>query len=110
MLVLISAGVADGSDGSLADDSNNQLPTSVNVSAVHTRNSVLVFAAFGLLLILFDTILQMTGLIRRFPSMFELGVRIEFFKNNSFSFSLSLCVLQFIVTMLILAVIFLVLG
>ncbi len=72
MCVIISAGVADSQNGRQADSSKH--PTSVKVSAYHTRNAVLVFAIFGLILILIDTVLHMTALINRLPANFDLIV------------------------------------
>jgi hypothetical protein len=70
--VIISAGVENRQDCINADNSMN--PTSAKVSAFHTRNAVLVFAIFGLILILFDTIVHMTRLINRFPAVFDVFV------------------------------------
>jgi hypothetical protein len=70
--VLISAGVADRQNGIEADES--PLPSKASVSAFHTRNAVLVFAAFGLFFILVDTILHITRLIIRLPAVFDLAV------------------------------------
>ncbi|CAF1131476.1 unnamed protein product [Rotaria sordida] len=66
---LISAGLASSGDARLADSLPNF--SKAKVSAFHTRNAVLVFASAGLFLILVDTILQMTGLIKRLPVQFD---------------------------------------
>jgi hypothetical protein len=65
--VLISAGISDRDDGERAD--SGFFPSAAKVSAVHTRNAVLVFAIIGLILIMTDTILYMTNLIRHVPKM-----------------------------------------
>lgn len=85
--VIISAGVADAQNGRDAD--NSKFSSKAKVSAFHTRNAVLVFAVFGLLLVLIDTILHVTRLINRCPAVFDLA---------------------FIVVMLVLAVIYFILG
>jgi len=85
--VIICAGVASGLNCKMADNSN--LPTHAKVSAYNTRNAVLAFAIIGLILILVDTILQMTSLINRLPAIFDI---------------------IFIITMLVLAGIFFILG
>ncbi|CAF0764192.1 unnamed protein product [Adineta steineri] len=85
--ILISAGVASNQDGKNAD--NSPLHSSAKVNAVATRNAVLVFAVFGLILILIDTILHMTKLIYRLPPLFDT---------------------VFIIIMLVLAGIYLILG
>ncbi|UJR15237.1 hypothetical protein I4U23_002192 [Adineta vaga] len=85
--VIISAGVADNQNGKDADDSEHS--SNAKVSAFHTRNAVLVFAVFGLILILLDTILHVTKLIYRLPPIFDT---------------------IFIIVMLVLAVIFFILG
>jgi hypothetical protein len=61
------------------------LYSSAKVSAFNTRNAVLVFAAFGLFLILLDTILHVTALINRLPPQFDLAVNIKnkYLINNS---------------------------
>ncbi|CAF3600948.1 unnamed protein product [Rotaria sp. Silwood1] len=83
--VIISAGVAD--NGRIADTfaSNSK----AKVSAFHTRNAVLVFASFGLVLIIVDTILHVSSLIYRLPTAFDL---------------------IFIIIMLVFAFIYLILG
>ncbi|CAF2920605.1 unnamed protein product [Rotaria sp. Silwood2] len=67
--VLISAGLASSDDARLADNLSGL--SNAKVSAFHTRNAVLVFASVGLFLILVDTILQITGLIKRLPKQFD---------------------------------------
>lgn len=66
---MISAGTADGGKARLIDDLGGF--SSVKVSAYHTRNADIAFAIFGLLLILADTILYTTGLIKRLPKLFD---------------------------------------
>ncbi|CAF1601851.1 unnamed protein product [Rotaria sp. Silwood1] len=85
--VLISAGIASSDDARTADHLSGL--SSTKVSAFHTRNAILVFASVGLLLILVDTFLQITGLIKRLPKQFDL---------------------IFTLIMLVLAAIFLILG
>ena len=51
--------------------------TNVKVSAFNTRNAVLVFAVFGLILILVDTILHATKLINRLPAIFDTIVSVK---------------------------------
>jgi hypothetical protein len=70
--VIICAGVTSSNNCKQADDS--KLPTNAKVSAYNTRNAVLAFAVLGLILILADTILQMTKLINRLPPIFDLIV------------------------------------
>lgn len=64
--VLISAGVSSGEDCRIVDEFPAN--STAKVSAVHTRNAVLFFAAFGLFLILIDTILYVSSLINRIPA------------------------------------------
>ena len=73
--MIISAGAADVQNGRDADDS--PLPSKAKVSAFHTRNAVLVFAVFGLLLVLIDTVLHVTRLINRCPAVFDIAVSNE---------------------------------
>jgi hypothetical protein len=72
--VLISAGVADRQDGIDADDNIFNRTTMAQVSAMHTRNAVLVFASFGIFFTLVDTTLHVTLLIERLPAMFDVVV------------------------------------
>ena len=69
---MITAGIASKADCELADLLSFQ--SSVQVSAVHTRNAIIVFAVFGLLLILIDSILYITKLIFRLPAQFDFTV------------------------------------
>lgn len=48
--------------------------SNVKVSAYNTRNAVLAFAVIGIILILVDTFLYMTTLIKRFTTGFDLVV------------------------------------
>lgn len=75
--MLISAGVSSGEDCQQADNLPNN--GTAKVSAVHTRNAVLFFAALGLFLIIVDTILYVTSLIHRIPAtkLFELIVSAQ---------------------------------
>lgn len=61
--------MTSASNTKLADDIEGT--TNAKVSAFHTRNAVLVFAVFGLILILIDTILYVTRLILRLPIIFD---------------------------------------
>ena len=70
--MLISAGASNRDDGRAADESS--IPSKGKVSAFHTRNAVIVFAIFGLVLVLVDSILYITRLILRLPDKFELIV------------------------------------
>lgn len=67
--VLISAGVANRQNTRDAD--NSSYTSKAKVSAFHTRNAVLVFASFGLIFILLDTILHVTSLVNRLPNIFH---------------------------------------
>ena len=67
--MIISAGVAKRADTRRADSFGTD--PKAKVSAFHTRNAVLVFAVFGLFLILADTILHATRLINRLPAIFD---------------------------------------
>ncbi len=73
--VLISAGVANNQNGQDADALS--FMSNAKVSAFNTRNAVLVFAVFGLVFILIDTILHATRLINRLPAIFDLGVSVK---------------------------------
>ena len=66
--------MADREDGLLADASLNLRPSSVNLSAFHTRNAVIVFAVMGLIFVLLDTILHVSSLIYRLPPLSDLAV------------------------------------
>ncbi len=104
--MIISAGVANSQDGINAD--NLSYLTDVKLSAFHTRNAVLVFAIFGLVLVLFDSIIHITSLINRIPVAFDKFVSKQIFNQNR---KILFCLLiQFIITMLVLAGIYLILG
>jgi len=87
--VLISAGVANNQDGKAADDLS--FMTNAKVSAFHTRNAVLVFAVFVLVLILADTILHITGIINRLPAIFDLAFIIIMLVLGGIYFILGCC-------------------
>jgi hypothetical protein len=67
--VLISACLSSSDSARIAD--NLSVFSNAKVSAFHTRNAVIVFAAIGLAVILVDTIIRMTPLMHRFPPIFH---------------------------------------
>lgn len=73
---MISAGVAGNQQALAADNSN--YTSKAKVSAHHTRNAVLVFTVFGLIMILLDTLLHMTRLIYRLPALFDKIVSMKY--------------------------------
>ena len=70
--MIISAGVVDTDSTKLADEWG--WASKAKVSAFNTRNAALAFAVIGLILIITDTILQMTRLINRLPAIFDIIV------------------------------------
>ncbi|CAF0942811.1 unnamed protein product [Adineta ricciae] len=87
--ILATAGVASKADCELADLLSFQSP--VQVSAVHTRNAIIVFAVFGLLLILIDSILYITKLIFRLSVKFDLAFSIVMIIFGGIYFILACC-------------------
>jgi len=91
--VLISAGVTDRQNTKDADAFSSA--SKAKVSAFHTRNAVLVFAVFGLFLILVDTILHVTSFVNRLPFIFHKIVCFDSISSSvqrkSFSFLVYYC-------------------
>jgi len=77
---LVSAGIADPSDAAQAD--RISVLSSAKVSAVQTRNAVIVFTVFGLILIVTDTILHVTARINNLSATFESTVSKKSLNNK----------------------------
>ncbi len=60
---------------SCRDADNSPIPSKSKVGAYNTRNSVIAFAVLGMILVLVDTALYLTGSIEKILPSFDLLVR-----------------------------------
>jgi len=81
--------VSSSADCQTAD--TNYFFSSVRLSAFNTRNAVITFAVFGLVLILIDTALYVTAFIKRLPNNFEFVFMIIMFVLAGIYFILGCC-------------------
>ncbi|UJR13236.1 hypothetical protein I4U23_000258 [Adineta vaga] len=87
--ILITAGIPDYGYAKVADQ--NSSASSVEISAVSTRNSIIAFAVLGLILMIIDTILYVFKLIYRLPTKFDLIFIIVMLIFSAIYFILACC-------------------